>query len=665
LISVDTLRADHLPAYGYGKIETPAIDALRRDGIAYTEAYAQVPLTLPSHVSLLTGLLPPRSGVRDNLGYRLDRALHPTLPGLLKARGYQTGGAVSAYVLRGATGLGPAFDRYEDVTDPLLGGISASGIRRPGRQTLARALALLDGLSQGPFFLFVHFYEPHAPAEAEESFRSRYPLPYDAAVATADQLVGELVSALKSRKLYDGSLVVFLSDHGEGLSDHGEAEHGLLLYREALRVPLLVKLPGGSRAGTEVTNPVALVDLLPTAAEVLGFEAPAGLPGHSLLKTRPAGGIYSETHYPEIHLGWSALHSLVEGRFHLIEGPAPELFNWEADPAEAKNLFPAAPAPAMGRALGAMTRPLEAPRVGPDEAEALRSLGYLAGGSHREGPAKNPRDGVREYEALGEALRLGREGRAEEAVGALRALLATDPLLFDAQWELGAQLTHLGRYAEAADAFSRAGAMAPSMAAVVALSRAQVEIALGHLDTADTLARQGLEADPNRAHEILARVALLRPDPAAAEREANLIQGGPGDLVTRELLIAQVRAAQDRSAEQLQILDSLKARLEGRPVPDLEFFRGDALLKLKRDHEAETAFREETRQFPRRLEAYARLAIALALQGRPRTEVQEALKAMYRAKPGPESAGIAARTLALLGDGETARAWQRAGRPPS
>jgi hypothetical protein len=234
LVSIDTLRADRLPAYGYKGVETPAIDRLQRDAILFENAYSHSPLTFPSHASLLTGLLPPEHGVRNNIGYKLD-AKHETLATVLRARGYATGASVSAFVLRRASGLDAGFDFYDEVASAR-GAKAVGDVQRSGRETVARALEWLRGASGQPFFLFVHLYEPHTPWTPPEAERARYGATYEGEIAAADAAVGALLDGLRELGRYDDALVVLASDHGEGLLDHGEQEHGILLYREALHV---------------------------------------------------------------------------------------------------------------------------------------------------------------------------------------------------------------------------------------------------------------------------------------------------------------------------------------------------------------------------------------------------------------------------------------------
>ena len=279
LISVDTLRSDHLPFYGYAGVETPALSALREDSILFSNAWSQVPLTLPSHASILTGRLPGDHGIHDNLGYLLRKDV-PTIAELLKKQGYATGAAISCYVLKAVSGIGRGFDLYDDDVDSAEGRLSLGRVQRAGPETESRLEKWVAERKDGePFFAFLHLYEPHTPYEPPEPFKSRYAkVPYDGEIATSDALVGRFLAVLKQRGIYDRALIVFLSDHGEGLGEHGEAEHGMFLYREALQVPLLVKLPGSRRANTSVASAVPLTDVFTTiglAAGVPGFVPPA------------------------------------------------------------------------------------------------------------------------------------------------------------------------------------------------------------------------------------------------------------------------------------------------------------------------------------------------------------------------------------------------------
>ena len=288
LVSVDTLRADHLPAYGYREVETPGLDALQKDSVVFDNALSPVPLTLPAHTSLFTGLLPYQHGVQ---GQR-------RLSALARDDHARDASSGSAAIRPGAPSppssstMRPESRRASTITGTTSRcAPSAEALGRVQRSGAATEELLEKWIGaqapEKPLFAFLHLYEPHSPYDPPEPFRSRYAArPYDGEIAAADAVVGRFLGFLKSKRIYDKAIVVFLSDHGEGLGDHGEDEHGIFLYREALRVPLFVKLPGNARAGERIAAPAGLVDVFPTVAALLGEKVPFALAGEPLL----AGG---------------------------------------------------------------------------------------------------------------------------------------------------------------------------------------------------------------------------------------------------------------------------------------------------------------------------------------------------------------------------------------
>ena len=427
LVSIDTLRSDRLPAYGYEGVETPAIDRLAADGLLFERAYTHINVTLPSHASIFTGLLPSDHGVRDNAGYRLDDTI-PTLAAELNRHGYATGGFVSSYVLRSGTGIGRGFEVYDDGVG-FETGRQLGQIQRAGADTLAAASAWLTGVTDAPFLLFLHLYEPHAPYEPPAPFAGRYGNPYDGEVAVADAVVGELIRRLEELGVYEDALVILLSDHGEGLMDHGEMDHLILIYREVLQVPLIVKLPGGERAGERVAANAQLTDVAPAIYSVLGLQPPVGMAGVDLLglgdvqADAPPRQIVSESVYPRIHFGWSELASIVEGDLHFIESPDPELFRLSEDPRERNNVIQEERAAArrFRAALAEIDRTLESPvEDDPETRQRLESLGYLSGGARAAaGPAVDPKSRIGVVADLGRASRLIGGGDQPEAEAAL------------------------------------------------------------------------------------------------------------------------------------------------------------------------------------------------------------------------------------------------------
>jgi arylsulfatase A-like enzyme/Tfp pilus assembly protein PilF len=531
LISIDTLRSDHLPAYGYRGVETPAIDALASDAVLFERAWSHCPLTLPSHLTVLTGQLPGHHGVRDNVGYPFDPDRHPFLPRVFKAAGYATGGAVSSFVLRAETGIGRGFDAYDSA---LHGGADdrLDTIQRPGTATVAAALAWLRPRAARPFFLFVHLYEPHVPYRPPEPFASRYAgRPYDGEIATADAAVGGLLSELKRLGVYDQAVVALMSDHGEGLGEHGENQHGVFLYRSTLQVPLLVKLPGGRLGGRRVAAPARLADLFPTLVELAGLAVPAGVDGSSLVPLFPGAApragaaareAYSETYYGRLHFGWSELTSLVGGpggRFHYIEAPEPELYDLAADPGETRNVL-AAERRAYAQLKSDMA-PYRTELAPPAPADAetaakLASLGYLGGGSaHAKGPLPDPKSQRPAMQRIEDALDRMSSGRYDQAVPILERAVAESPGMGDAWQLLARSYTKVGRNGEAADAYERAMKLAGG-GPEIALSAAAALLAAGRLDAARQHAEIALRESPQGAYDVLVRVAIARHDEAGA-----------------------------------------------------------------------------------------------------------------------------------------------------
>lgn len=678
LISVDTLRADHLPAYGYRQVETPNIDGLRRDSVLFERVYSHCPMTLPSHASMFTGSLPTEHGVRNNIGYRFEGAKLRTLAEELRERGYAAGAAVSSYVLRSDTGIDDGFEFYEDSIAVATAG-ATSEHQRSGRETLRHAQAWILEHREQPFFFFLHLYEPHAPYEPPEPFKSRYPSAYDGEIAAADAIVGELVRSLKASGLYDPAIIIFTSDHGEGLLDHGEDQHGILLYREALWVPLLVKLPGSHQADSisrdSISRPMPLAHLFGTVLRLVGIELPS----------RPAswfdaGGeaprpIYSETLYPRIHLGWSELRSLIDGRYHYIEGPRPELYDLERDPGEARNLITTERRAASRLRREMQAYPATAAAIGdigeidPEEAKNLAALGYV--GTPRErgpGPLPNPRDEVKNLARIKAAFRFADERRLEEAIAALRSLLQENPQLLDVGSKLGEVLVEAGRYDEAIEVYRSAITHAERFSPDLALALGFAYLKHGETAPAAAHARLALATSPREANELLARVALEegRFD-AAEEHVRSALERGDSQPATLLLLADVERTAGklERALRTVQEAERRAAELgigrQGR-LQGADYLRGDLLARLDRPEEAAAAYRREIAAFPQHLQAYANLAVILMIQGKS-AEANELLEQMARSNPHRGAFLLAAKTLEVFEDRQGAARWrQRAAR---
>jgi arylsulfatase A-like enzyme len=353
MITLDTTRADRLGAYGYAGVETPWLDRLASEGVRFDQMTSAVPLTLPAHCTLFTGRVPPDHGVRQN-GMAL-RTGEVTLATVLKSRGFQTAAVPAAFVLSSQWGLNQGFDQYVDG----FGNGSADEyeeaprslraervLRRSADDVADRALDWLQQHDRGRFFLWLHFYDPHAPYDSPEPYRSRYARdPYLGAIAFMDEQFGRVLGYLESRQQLDRTIVVVVGDHGESLGEHGERTHGLFVYDSVLRVPFMNRAPFANLRGRHVDDPTRSIDLMPTVLDLLGINPPAGVEGRSLtgLMTGAERALeletYSESLYPR-DFGWSDLRASRLGRFKVIVAPHPELYDLLADPHELRNLYP-------------------------------------------------------------------------------------------------------------------------------------------------------------------------------------------------------------------------------------------------------------------------------------------------------------------------------------
>ncbi len=448
LVTLDTVRADRLGSYGGPAGLTPHLDTLARDGVRLAEAMAAAPLTLPSHATILSGVLPPVHGLHLN-GFGALPADTPTLATRLSLAGYRTAAFVASFVLDRRFGLARGFEVYDDQVDRSDERRAALEAERPGRAVVDRALSWLGREDPRPFFAWVHLYDAHAPYAPPEPFASRWAgKPYEGEVAAVDHEVGRLLAHLDEAGLTRRTLVVVAADHGEGLGDHGELTHGLLLYEPTVRVPWLMRAPGVLPARSTVSTPVGLADLAPTVLGLLGVAAGAapaeGLGGTDLAAAlregRPpaAEREYAESRYPA-SFGWSPLSVLRHGSLKYISAPRPELYDLGPDPAESDNRAAVLPEAAAALAAGLeriglaeLGRPAA---VAPDaETRArLAALGYVAApaaesrGGEKALARRDPKEVVHLFRAYEGAQRAMAEGHFDLALPDLERIVAEDP----------------------------------------------------------------------------------------------------------------------------------------------------------------------------------------------------------------------------------------------
>jgi len=524
VVTLDTLRADRLGCYGFRRVATPHIDAVAEDGVVFEQATATQPMTLPSHASIFTGLIPPHHGVRDNGGFFVeDEAV--TLAERLQEGGWATGAFVGAWVLDGRWGLDQGFDHYSDRFDlSKYKVVNLGTVQKPGDEVMDLALEWLEAVRDERFFAWIHLYDPHTPYEPPEPFAERYPgQPYLGEIAYTDQVVGRLVTWLQESGAWDRTVLVLVGDHGESLGEHGEATHTFFVYDATQHVPLIVRTPWGDRGRSR--SQVSTVDIVPTALELLGLPVHAGIDGRSLAPlvldpgTERPGLAYSETYFPRFHYGWQHLRSVRDGTWKLIEAPRPELYDVRQDPGETANVYDDHPevAEALRARLGEMAGDgtQAAPdneTLDPETLERLAALGYMGGGPtvDPEAVLPDPKDKIGLFGLIGDAKALAREDRLEDAVEALRAVLAEDGGIIDAHVTLGGWLRQLGRREEAIASYQRALELQPDHQ--MALSElADLYRAMGRGEAAVEGYRSVLRVQP-RSPQIWYQLATLYLD---------------------------------------------------------------------------------------------------------------------------------------------------------
>jgi arylsulfatase A-like enzyme/Tfp pilus assembly protein PilF len=513
LITIDTVRADRIGAYGYARAATPVLDRLAREGVRFADATTQSPLTGPAHAAILTGVYPARLGVRDNAATPVpDTAT--TAAELFKARGYRTGAFVGAFIVAAPYGFAQGFDAF-DADFPGFSDSRKLQVQRRGGAVVDAALAWLNLGGAQPFFVWVHLYDAHAPYEAPAPYDARFRAsPYDGEVAYLDACIGRLVAALERSGRLDHTLVAVVADHGESLGEHGEQEHGMFLYDGALRIPWIMRLPGRAHAGRTVAEQVRAIDVLPTLASLAGAPPPradgesvaAVIEGKARRDPPPS---YAETWYPKWHYGWSELISIrAEGRKY-IEAPQPELYDLRADAAEQNNLAGARGALAAGMAGELKTIALgfgaaatvEPPQPDAETLARLRSLGYvgIAAPSRPVARGADPKDMIAGAEAFRAGISramdaLGRNDGAS-AVAQLKRLLAVNDRAYELHLFLG-------------DAYAAAGQFENALAEYVAASLLNPRSGAPALSAARAHLTQG---DPGRALQQADAAARIEP----------------------------------------------------------------------------------------------------------------------------------------------------------
>jgi arylsulfatase A-like enzyme/Tfp pilus assembly protein PilF len=505
LLTLDTLRADRLGAYGYKPAATPNLDRLAREGIRFDDATTQSPLTGPAHTALLTGQIPTRLGIKTNAGAPIPEGA-VTLAEALKTAGYRTGGFVGAFVLDRQYGFAQGFDAF-DAEFRSYRAENKTDVQRSADEVLAPALKWIaaGGSAPGgqPFFAWLHFYDAHTPYAPPPPYRARFAgRPYDGEIAYVDAAVGRVLAALTASGQLERTIVVAVADHGESLGEHGEEEHGIFLYEPVIHIPWIVRLPNRERAGAVVAEQVRSIDLLPTLIDLTGGRAPAGIDGESLAAVmrgqprRDPPASYADAHYPQLNFGWSLLRSLRVGEWKYIDAPKPELYDLRADRAERRNALVdranvaarmASELQRVRRTFGAAAE-AQAPQPDPETLARLRSLGYV-GIAAPSGTATgaDPKDKIADFtrfkRLVGGAIADLSARRPDAALQQLKAAVAINERAYDVHVLLGDAWMQKRVFDRALGEYDAAAVLNPDIASPHILA-AQAYIEQGLFDRA-------------------------------------------------------------------------------------------------------------------------------------------------------------------------------------
>jgi choline-sulfatase len=577
LITLDTVRADHIGAYGYTRGSTPVLDELAREGVRFADASTQAPLTGPAHAAILTGCYPARLGIRDNASTPIPAAA-PSLAGSLRAAGYETGGFIAAFVLDRAYGFDHGFETFDDNFARFETGDKLK-VERTAGEVLKPALAWLSRQRPGrPFFAWVHFYDAHAPYTPPAPYKTRFRArPYDGEIAYVDASVGKLVAALRNKGLLENTMIVAIGDHGEGLGEHGEQEHGIFLYDSTLHVPWIIRLPRNAHAGALVREQVRAIDLMPTVLALLGVPAPQSVDGENLAdviaghprRTPPPS--YAETYYPLLHFGWSPLHSLRVGEWKYISAPKPELYDLRRDTAELSNVI-VRQSNVAGRMDSDMRGVVEGfgtsagttpPVPDSDTLARLRSLGYVGftpSAVSASGP--DPKDMVAKLDEfrrlLTDASDALRRNEPAVAIRKLKQALAINERAYDVHLDLGDAYAEQRDYDRAVGEYEAAAVLNPKSADPLVAS-ANALVAAGRTDEAAKKIDQASRLEPESAEVASARGHLDEHEGLLVKalgdyREA--VRRNPSDLTLRgQVVNLAIRLRQwDIATTELQAL---------------------------------------------------------------------------------------------------------------
>jgi arylsulfatase A-like enzyme/thioredoxin-like negative regulator of GroEL len=579
LVTVDTTRADRMGFLGCTRGTTPNLDILARQGVVFEHAYSQAPLTPVSHATIFTGTYPQFHTVTD-FGHPLPSLL-PSVPEILKKSGYHTAAFIGSLILDPKANMAPGFDRGFDYFDAGFHQKHGPGedryhsIERRAGDVVAHAIAWMNKNRQTPFFVWVHLYDPHAPYDPPAPFNTKFKDAYDGEIAYADASLGKLFNYLRQRGSYDRSLITVMSDHGESLGAHGESMHGIFLYDETIRVPLLFKLPGRLLAGRRVSSQVRLVDVAPTLLSMLSLPLPQTFQGESLVGRMKAAEkkssdlpAYAETEYPHRAFGWSALRSMRTGKYLFVRAPRRELYDQVRDATAEHNLT--SDSPAVSDTLQSQLDEFrdktasfhddaDKTALNSQQSENLAALGYAGstptGASPDPLKGDDPKDKIQVSNLLHEGMIAVEDGRYGEAIPILQHVLNESPLISAAQLQLGVALARVRRFPDAIPVLRKATEMVPDS------TQAQYELGLALYETGawresapyfEFVAKKRPKF-PDAQYSLASVYARIQRVPDAIELLQGVLQQQP-DHFRANLLLGRIYTLQQRADEAVPYL---------------------------------------------------------------------------------------------------------------
>jgi arylsulfatase A-like enzyme/Tfp pilus assembly protein PilF len=648
LVTIDTLRADHLPAYGYTKIHTPNLDRLANESFVFEDAIAQVPMTLPSHTSILTGLLPPVHGIRDNAGFILDPKVN-TLAEILKSKNYKTAAFISAFVLDSQFGLDQGFDLYSDNFSLIQAQTDSSHLSRRAEETELEVDAWLKKNSDQKFFVWVHYYDPHDPYDPPEPYKTEFASSlYDGEIAYTDHVFGKLYDLLDQLQLKEKTIVVMAGDHGEGLGEHKEQTHSLFIYNATQHVPLMIRLP--KEKPKRIKGIVSLVDVVPSVLEWLGIQPDQNLQGRSLIPmiegkdtSRVA---YSESIFPELHYGFSPLRRVSTDQYEFIDAPNQELYDNVNDRSELKNLIKEKPeiADALHKKLDEILKSLQTDtkqtqKMDPEAEEKLRALGYVGTivASTPESLKIDPKDKIDLLESISQAHQALNKKNFSFVVETITGVLEQEPNMVDAHFLLATAYLNLNENEKALTEMMNTIRLKPDHIQTLFNLGGFYQLQ-GKLDEAEKWYLQLLKVQPEHLRAYMNLVDLYQRKNQPEKAKAYLAKivssyqnalKNTEDAENRADLLEKLAQTYFASGDLDQSEKTLQEAIQLAPNRPMAHFHMGAIYQQKKEFDKAIAeFEAEAKISPKNFKVFFNLGVLFRQSGKLQDSIQSFQKAL-------------------------------------